>query len=129
MPFLSTREQTLIVNEYIRIWEWLNDFCTPHVIRSTIVSRICKLDLSWPSYGFCKVTVSFLWNVLFVVSFYNAFYWSLICTIMSGFHKLGHKWCLALLVWIFLKLLLVTVLKMIVHHLILTWKSFKAVDV
>ena len=31
----------LISDEYIRIQEQLNDFCTPHVIRSTMVPRFC----------------------------------------------------------------------------------------
>ena len=38
---LKTREQTLVTDEYIRIRERLKNFCTPHVIRSTMVSRVC----------------------------------------------------------------------------------------
>ena len=30
----------LVVGEYIRIRERLKDICTPHVIRSTMVSRV-----------------------------------------------------------------------------------------
>ena len=41
LPFLNTREQMLVLDEYIRIQEQLKQFCTPHVIRSTMVSRVC----------------------------------------------------------------------------------------
>ena len=62
------------------------DFCIPHMIRSIMVASFC-LEYS---YGHCKVTLSTLWNVFYVLSFYSALYWRLVCTIMSGFHKSGH---------------------------------------
>ena len=41
LPYLSTHEQTCTADKYIKIQEKLKDFCTPHVIRSTMVSRSC----------------------------------------------------------------------------------------
>ena len=39
LPFLNTREQTLVLDEYIRIQERLKHFCAPH----TMVSRVCDV--------------------------------------------------------------------------------------
>ena len=62
--------------KYVRIWEWLKDSCTPHVIKSTMVSRFCQLELAWPAwltYAFV-MSLSILWNTFFVLSSYNALY-------------------------------------------------------
>ena len=67
LPFLNTHEQTLVTDEYIRIRERLKDFGTPHVIRSTMVSRVCELELVWPSYGLFNVTVS-IYEMRFVLN-------------------------------------------------------------
>ena len=58
--FLTDHELTLIADEYIRIQEQLKHFCTPHMIRSTMVPRFCLFELVWPSYGFCNFTLSIL---------------------------------------------------------------------
>ena len=51
MLFKITHEQMLVVYKYIRIQERLKDLCTPHVIRSTVEPRFCKLELAWPRYS------------------------------------------------------------------------------
>ena len=58
------------------------------MIRTTLAPSICKSELVWPSYSLCKITVSFLWNVFFALSFILSI---LLCAIMPGFHKSGHK--------------------------------------
>ena len=37
MLLLITHEQTLAEHKNIEIWEWLKDFCTVHMIRTTMV--------------------------------------------------------------------------------------------
>ena len=79
MLFLTYREQTLVVYEYIRIWQQHKDFCTPYMIRSMIVPRFCKLELACPSI--------FMKCILYQVIIMKI----LACTIMSGFCKSDHK--------------------------------------
>ena len=38
---LNAHEQTLVVNEYITVWEQLSDFWTTHMIQSMMVPRVC----------------------------------------------------------------------------------------
>ena len=70
MPFLTTRKLTLVSDEYIRIQDQRKHFCTPHVIRNTMMPSFCKFEVVWPRYGLCKFTLSILWNAfLYYISF------------------------------------------------------------
>ena len=60
IDILTTRKLTLVSDEYIRIQGQLKDFCTPHVIRNTMVPSVCLFKLVWPSYGLCKFASSIL---------------------------------------------------------------------
>ena len=86
MPLLNTREQTLVADEYIRIREWLNDLCTSHVIRSTVVCKVCKLELAWLTYGLCKQCKVTVMKCIFVISFIPKI---LVCTIIVRFLQIG----------------------------------------
>ena len=51
--FLNTHEELLVVGENSRIQEQLKKFCTPHVIRSTMVLSFTKMNLVSPRYSLC----------------------------------------------------------------------------
>ena len=56
-----------------------------------MVPSFCSFKLVWPSYGFCKFTLSILLNAFFITMFLYCFILKiLVCAIMSGFRKSGH---------------------------------------
>ena len=60
MHVLTTREQTLVTNEYIRIRPRQQDIRTPHVMGNTMIPSLRRLELLQPSYRPYKNTESFL---------------------------------------------------------------------
>ena len=71
LPFLTTHEQILISDEYIRIQEQLKDFCIPHVIKSTTVPRFCYTESVRPSYDPLN-SLEVFYEMDFCTKFYNA---------------------------------------------------------
>ena len=61
----TTRKQTLITYENIRAQRQRKNIRTPHMIRSPMVSRFCKLELPQPSYHLIK-TVQFFYEIRFL---------------------------------------------------------------
>ena len=86
---LNTHKWLPVSGKNIRIRDQLKDFWTPHVIRSTLIPSICKSKLVWPSYSICKITVSFLWNVFFVLSFIMHYTEYLSMHHYAGFSQIG----------------------------------------
>ena len=50
-----------------------------------MVPGFCKLELPWPSNGFCSHCKNILWNALFVLSYNDALFTMmiLVCPIQS----------------------------------------------
>ena len=72
--FLTTRELTLVSDEYIRIWERLKEFYTPHMMRNTMVLVFANSSYRGQVMAFVSLLQVF-YEMRFVLSFYNALYW------------------------------------------------------
>ena len=69
MHVLTTREQTLVTNEYIRIRTRQQDIRTPHVMGNTMIPSFRRLELLQPSYRPYKNTESFFIKRVFTLRF------------------------------------------------------------
>ena len=88
---LEQLAKLFVSHEYIRIQIKLKNIFNPHVTRSTVMPRFCRLELPLRTYGHIKI-LSF-----YTKSFYDALYWGFCIVLlrMSGFRKLDHNYCIS----------------------------------
>ena len=71
--------------------------CVPHMIRNMMMPRFCKLELPWPRYGLCYVTINF-YEVWSVPSFFKYFVLKILLRMLGFWNQISYL--LKIISWI-----------------------------